>query len=188
MTIDNLPELHGEAATAFADLVSGVRADQWSDPTPCDGWSVRDLVNHVVTGNLWVVELVGGATIDEVGNRLDGDNLGADPSTASRAAAEAAATAFRADGAMASMCAVSYGPVPGEIYCGHRLIDLVGHTWDLATATGRDQTLPPDLVAAAIALIEPQFELLVASGQFGDASDPGDSIEPQERLLRMLGR
>lgn len=89
---------------------------------------------------------------------------------------------------MAAMCAVSYGPVPGEVYCGHRLIDLVGHTWDLATATGQDPTLDPELVTATIAVIEPQFELLVASGQFGEAGDPGDRIEPQQRLLRMLGR
>jgi uncharacterized protein (TIGR03086 family) len=188
MTIENLPDLHAEAAAAFADLVSGVGADQWSDPTPCDGWSVRDLVSHVVTGNLWAVALAGGATIEEVGDRLDGDNLGTDPSTSSRDAAEAASAAFLAEGAMAAMCAVSYGPVPGEIYCGHRLVDLVGHTWDLATATGQDQTLDPDHVTAAIAVIEPQFEMLVASGQFDDASDPGDSVEPQQRLLRMLGR
>ena len=45
----------------------------------CDDWTVRELVNHVVSGNYWAFELAGGRTIEEVGDRLDGDVLGTDP-------------------------------------------------------------------------------------------------------------
>jgi hypothetical protein len=74
---------------------------------------VRALVNHIVAGNLWAAELAAGRTIDDVGDRLDGDVLGGDPLSAYDVSAEAAATAFEAPGALDAPCAVSYGPVPG---------------------------------------------------------------------------
>ena len=32
----------------FADVVEGLTEEDWDRPTDCDGWSVRDLVGHVV--------------------------------------------------------------------------------------------------------------------------------------------
>ena len=100
--------------------------------------TVRDLVNHVVSGNFWVDELMAGKTIEEVGDRLDGDVLGEDPVAAYDASAQVAAAAFKAEGAMERPAAVSYGPVPGEVYCGHRFIDVLIHGWDLAASTGQE--------------------------------------------------
>ncbi len=37
-----------EAYRRFASVVDGIRADQWGLPTDCDGWTVRDLVGHMV--------------------------------------------------------------------------------------------------------------------------------------------
>lgn len=40
---------HAERAyAAFADAVETVRDDQWGQPTDCVGWTVRDLVGHVL--------------------------------------------------------------------------------------------------------------------------------------------
>src|SRR5207249_5126323 len=61
---------------------------------------------------------------------------------------------------MAAPCAVSYGPVPGEIYAGHRFIDVLIHGWDLAKATGQDTGLDPELVQVCWEVVEPQVELL----------------------------
>ena len=36
---------------------------------------------------------------------------------------------------------MSYGPVPGSVYAGHRFIDVLIHGWDLAKATGQDATI-----------------------------------------------
>ena len=73
---------------------------------------------------------------------------------------------------MEAPCAVSYGPVPGEIYCGHRFLDVLVHGWDVAKSTGQDTALDPELVEACLVVIEPQLDMLVASGMFGtDARD-----------------
>src|SRR4051794_4828226 len=104
---------HAAALAAVAPIVAGVRPEQLGADTPCEGWDVRTLLNHVISGNWWAAELAAGKTIAEVGDRLDGDVLGDDPHAAYDASATAAAEAFRAPGALDAPCAVSYGPVPG---------------------------------------------------------------------------
>ncbi|MCZ7525538.1 MAG: TIGR03086 family metal-binding protein [Acidimicrobiia bacterium] len=187
MSLD-LPEVHARALVVTRGTVAGVRPDQWGNDTPCPGWTARDLVNHVVAGNLWVPELAGGRTIEEVGDRLDGDVLGDDPLAAYDDSAKQASDAFFVPGAMQAMCAVSYGPVPGSVYAGHRFIDVLIHGWDLARATGQAATLPSDLVEACWAVVEPQREMFAGSGAFGTGVEVGPDADRQEQLLAVLGR
>ncbi len=188
MSEPDLSELHSRALDATREIVAGIEAGQWSAPTPCSEWDVRGLVNHVVTGNLWAKELAAGRSIDEVGDRLDGDVLGDDPVAAYDASAAAAEGAFGAAGAMDALCAVSYGPVTGAVYCGHRFIDVLIHGWDLATATGQPTTLDHELVDARLDVVRPQAELLAASGAFDTDVTAADGAGAQVQLLALLGR
>jgi uncharacterized protein (TIGR03086 family) len=187
MTID-LPEAHARALAGTRHYVTGVAPDQWDRPTPCAEWNLRELVNHVVAGNFWVAPLLAGQTIEEVGTRYDGDVLGADPLEAYDRSAEEARIAALAPRAMAAPCAVSYGPVPGEVYVGHRLLDVVVHGWDIATASGQDVTLDPELVDQCLAVLEPQVDLLIASGMFGEPTEVPAGATAEDRLLATLGR
>ncbi len=184
----DLPEVHARALEHARRPVAGVGDDQWQAASVCDGWTVRELVNHVVTGNYWAAELGSGLTIEAVGDRLDGDVLGTDPLRAYDDSALIAAAVFRAPGAMEAPCAVSYGPVPGEIYCGHRFLDVLVHGWDVASSTGQDTTLDPELVEACFAVVEPQLDMLVASGMFGTALETPEGADRQTQLLAVLGR
>ncbi len=187
MDVD-LPEVHAQALDATRRLVTGVGDRQWNDASVCDGWTVRELMNHIVTGNYWAEELAAGKTIEEVGDRLDGDVLGDDPARVYDDSAARAAAAFRAPGAMDAPCAVSYGPVPGSVYCGHRFVDVLVHGWDVAKSTGQDTTLAPALVEACWAVVEPQLGMLEASGAFGTKVDVPDDADSQTKLLAVLGR
>jgi len=184
----DLPEVHGAALDGARRSIAGVGDDQWQAASDCDGWTVRELVNHVVTGNYWAAELSSGLSIGAVGDRLDGDVLGTDPLRAYDDSALVAAAAFRAPGAMEAPCAVSYGPVPGEIYCGHRFLDVLIHGWDIATSTGQDTSLDPGLVEACFEVLEPQIDMLVGSGMFGTALDVPEGADRQTQLLAVLGR
>jgi uncharacterized protein (TIGR03086 family) len=184
----NLPQIHEQALRSTGAVVDRVADRQLDLSTPCDGWSVRELLNHIVGGNYWAAELAAGKSIDDVGDRLDGDVLGDDPAAAYRASAELAAAAFNAAGAMDAPCAVSYGPVPGSVYCGHRVLDVAIHGWDLAKATGLDTTLDPELVDAVAAIIAPQMDMLVGSGMFGTTVEVANDADAQTRLLSLLGR
>ena len=187
MAVD-LPKVHEQALEHTGRYVADVAEGQWDDPTPDDEWDVRKLVNHIVSGNFWVTPLVTGKTIDEVGDRYDGDVLGDDPAAQYQQSGKEAAAAFNAPGAMQAMCAVSYGPVPGEIYAGHRFIDVLIHGWDLAKATGQDTILPADLVEACFEVVEPQKELLAGSGMFGSDVAVPAGADRQTELLALLGR
>src|SRR6266571_3017682 len=153
----DIAELHAQALDATGRIVAGIPAGRWQADTPCDGWDVRALVNHVVSGNLWAAELAADGTIEGVGDRLDGDVLGSDPAGSYAASAEAAAAVFRRPGALEAPCAVSYGPVPGSVYAGHRFIDVFIHGWDLATATGQDAALDESMMEACRQVLEPQL-------------------------------
>ena len=72
----NIAQLHRRALEETRPAVAGIDRAQWAGATPCDGWDVRALLNHLVSGNLWAAELGSGKTIEEVGNRLGGDVLG----------------------------------------------------------------------------------------------------------------
>ena len=186
MAVD-LPEVHAQALDHTRRYVAGIGDDHWELDSACEGWDVHTLVNHIVSGNLWVPELVAGKTIEEVGDALDGDLLGSDPVAVYDASAAGAAAAFRAAGAMDASVAVSYGPVPGSVYCGHRFIDVLIHGWDIAKPTGQDTNLPEELVEACFEVIEPQRDMLVASGMFAELPVPVGA-DRQATLLAMLGR
>jgi uncharacterized protein (TIGR03086 family) len=184
----DITELHRRALEDTRALVAEVGPGDWALPTPDDDWDVRALINHVVSGNLWTAELAAGRTIDEVGEQLDGDLLGDEPLAAYDKSAAAAAAAFEAPGALDAPCAVSYGPVPGSVYASHRFVDVLVHGWDLAVALGRNSNLDPELVAAALEMVEPVADMLRASGSYGGHIDVASDADPQTRLLALLGR
>ena len=184
----DIAELHARALQNTGAIVAGIPPDRWHDFTPCEGWDVRALVNHVVSGNLWAAELASGATIDEVGDRLDGDLLGSDPALSYAESAKSAAAAFRRPGALDAPCAVSYGPVLGSVYAGHRFVDVFIHGWDLAAATGQDTTLDVGLLEACQKILGPQMEAFRAAGAFGGEVDVPPGASTQARFLASLGR
>ena len=186
--MSDIGELHARALDQTGAIVAGITPGQWQANTPCDGWDVHALLNHLVAGNLWAAELGAGATIEDVGDRLDGDMLGADPAASYAASAAAAAATFRRPGAMDAPCAVSYGPVPGSVYAGHRFLDVFVHGWDLAVATGQDPDLDPALMRACREVIEPQVGAFRAAGALGHEPPVPPDATDQQRFLAMLGR
>ena len=187
MAVD-LADVHARALEWTGRAVAGVRPEQWEQPSVCREWSVHELVNHVVSGNWWAEELTRGKTIEAVGARLDGDVIGNDPAAAYDASAEAAAAVFREAGALERPVAVSYGPVPGAVYCGHRFMDVLIHGWDVARSTDQDATIPAELVEAAWEVITPQLDRLAGSGMFDTDVVAPVGADRQTTLLAALGR
>jgi uncharacterized protein (TIGR03086 family) len=185
----DLPSLHRRALTDTEAVVARVRPAQWRDPTPCSEWNVYDLLSHIVRENLWVPELMKGNSIEAVGDRFDGDVLGHDPLGAYQASARPAAEAFEQPGALEQPVPVSYGPVPGRVYLGHRFLDVLVHCWDLAAATGPPTQLDPELVEALWQLVvEPEGTAGQPRDWFDQALAVSADADLQTRLLGRLGR
>lgn len=176
------------ALSEFDHRVQAVRPGQWHDPTPCTEWDVRALVNHLVTEQLWAPLLLGGATLDDVGDRFDGDQLGDDPVAAWRSAAAAARDSFSAPGALRRHVELSYGRRPADGYCREMTLDLTVHAWDLARAIGAEEHLDQGLVRDVLAFVTPQAGQLAETGLFAPAVTVSENADDQARLLALLGR
>ncbi|WP_150309134.1 TIGR03086 family metal-binding protein [Planctomonas psychrotolerans] len=153
----------------------------WDAPTPDDGWSVGDLVRHVIDGQRAVPMLLAGSPAPaSVGPEAD---LPAEWAHASRAALAAwlsvpSGTTVR----------LSTDVVSAEDYLTEQVADVTIHAWDLARATGTDDTLDAELVAATWTIYEPQQDTLSLSGLFAPAVPLPDDAPLQSRLLAVTGR
>jgi uncharacterized protein (TIGR03086 family) len=184
------------AGQALADLraaivgaetvVAGISADQWDAPTPCSGLDVRDLVNHLVAGNLSFASLVHGTPRPDSG----ADFLGAKPADAFRAAAASLTSALGAAGMLERTYQLPFGQVRGLGLIEIRLTEHLGHGWDLASATGQPVPFPGDLAERGLAVARRQL----GNRPAGDHSPFGAEVEVAadapaiDRLAAFLGR
>lgn len=179
-------ELHHRAVATWVGTLASIPAGTWDQPTPCEGWSVRDLVNHVTGEELWTVPLLEGATIAEVGDRFDGDVLGEHPDAVSHDAAHAASDAvlnLLNDGLRVHL---SYGEESADEYVHQLAADHLIHAWDLAAATGLDRELDPVLVAEVAAWFTDREAMYRSGGVIGERKPA--TGDPQGDLLAAFGR
>lgn len=184
----DLLEAYRRSLSEFTDRVGRIGREQWSDPTPCPEWDVRALVDHVVTEDRWTVPLLGGATIESVGDRFTGDQLGDDPAAAARDAARQAEQAATTPGATERGVYLSAGPTPAREYLYQLLAEHLIHGWDLAVAIGADPTMD----TGAVHECARWFTERVSDYREGNLVRPGVDIPAdateQDRLLAAFGR
>ena len=179
--------------TATAELrrrLVEVGDDAWDAATPCEGWTVRSLVEHLVGGNHMAADLLHGGSREEAIAALDGISLGDDPVAAFDASAQAQLDAFREDGALERTCAHPAGDFSGAQVLGFRIGDLTTHAWDLARAIGADEALDPGLVEVVWEGFQPMAPFIGQIGLFGSgpSGDVGEDAPLQQRLLDLTGR
>ena len=180
---------HFERSVQEFDVrVRQIRDDQWDNPTPCADWSVRDLVNHLVYEDVWAPPLLEGQTIDQVGDKFEGDLLGDSPIEKWDEASTGAVGSAREPGVMEKIVHLSFGDVPGEVYLSQLLNDHVIHAWDLARGIEADDKLDAELVELLYEIMKPQEELLKSSGAFGEKIEPPSDADTQTKLLALMGR
>jgi uncharacterized protein (TIGR03086 family) len=184
----DLLEQHARALAEFDRRVRTVPPERWDAPTACDGWDVRDLVNHLVAEQRWAPHLLRGETLDDVGDRYDGDLLGDDPVAVWAESSARARDAFTAPGATEGTVHTSMGELPTEEYLRQMTLDLAVHAWDLAQGTGAPTDLDPALVDELYATWAPRTDLLASSGVFDPPVDVDADADRQTKLLAVLGR
>jgi uncharacterized protein (TIGR03086 family) len=184
-----LIELFQRAQASFTDRVDAVEPQQWDDEA-LPGWTVGDLVAHLVSEALWVPPLMAGEPFDLVDGRFPDatpDLLGDDPLTGWESAADAALAALAEDSALLRTVHLSRGPTPAAEYVAELTADLTVHSWDLARATGGDTELDPVLVTAGLVLADRLPDDGVP-GLFAPPLEAPATASPQTRLLARFGR
>lgn len=167
---------------AFAAKLAQVRPGDWDLPTPCDGWSVRDLVGHVVDTQ--------GMFLGFVGRTLGEIPAVADDPAAAFGAARAVVLADLRDPERAGaefdgfFGRTTFAAGVDRFLC----FDLVVHAWDLARAAALDEQIAPDDVARVHAAAEAFGEAMRGPQAFGPAVEAPAGADAQARLLAFLGR
>ena len=185
MTTPSSPaETHRRHAAAFTARVDGVPDGGWDRPAPVEGWVARDVVRHLVEwfpGFLQAgagVELPTGPSVD-----LDPAGAWANQRDAVQALLDDPATAGR----VLSNRHLGEVPLPDAVDRFYTA-DVFMHTWDLARATGQDETLDVETCRRLYEGMLPMDEVLRASGQYGTRVPVPDDADPQTLLLAFIGR
>lgn len=173
----------GQLAVALGvteQLIAGVRADQWGGPTPCTGWSVRELVSHVVAGNNLFASALSGEPVPPPDDRL---------LMAYRDSAAALLGAFGQPGALDAVVTVPFGSVPGIVALHLRITEVLVHGWDLARATGQPAAFPGDLAEQELAFTRGKLgDIPPGRRPFGPPQPVADDAAAIDRLAACLGR
>ncbi|WP_236713478.1 TIGR03086 family metal-binding protein [Rathayibacter tanaceti] len=160
-----------------------VAVEDWTAPTPDTEWDVRALVLHVVREQQRAHTLLSGG--DESPIRLE--PVAADLRGEWRRVTDRLSSTARAVDP-ASAVRLGRDTVSALELLQEQVADVTVHAWDLARATGSDERLDDDLVAAVWELFAPQEDTLRASGLYA-APVPVDETAPlQSRLLAITGR
>ena len=181
-------ELLQEATAQLERIVASVPAEAWGNGTPCD-ITVREVVDHVVAGNVFAVRLLAGASAAEATAGLDADHLGADPLLAlSTSCADQRAAFATADERRALHHPI--GDISVATFERFRLGELVVHAWDVAVGAGLDPSLDRHVVEGLWELVTPHLDEMRSMGTYGDGASgelPPDA-PTQVKLLDAYGR
>jgi uncharacterized protein (TIGR03086 family) len=183
VAFDSEPERFRRVAARFTDVVESVPATAWSNPAPCEGWTARDVVRHLVE---WVPSFFSRAEIDlPVSVSVDDD-----PAKAWAQLRDALQA--RLDDAEVAASEIDIEPVGRHTVAAaieqFVTADIVVHTWDLAKAAGLDATIDHDFAARMVPAMTAIGDMLVASGHYKQAVAVADDASVEDKLIASTGR
>lgn len=179
----DIGDRYRNVAAAFTQRVDNVADARWTDPAPCEGWLARDVVGHLA-------EWVPGMFLAKAGVEVDLPAVTEDPAGAWHALDAALQSLLDDDAQISKQVEFGMGAMTlGQAFATFGLGDVLVHTWDLARATGQDDTLDPDEVAALYAQMTnfPEDQMR-SGGQFGPRVDVPEDADAQTQLLAYSGR
>lgn len=177
--MDTIADRHSRALAAATAVIAGLDGPQWERPSQCAGWSIRDLVRHMVGQNFGFAAALG-----------EGDApLGAyEPRDVEEwpASVDQLSQAVAAPAGEIRLAEVRpHLTLSPDVVVGMHLLDTVVHTWDICGPPWRPE---PDV---ADAIVE-QARRVPDSARRGDgpfrAVIPGLDEDPWHEALRLLGR
>ncbi len=167
-------------AHRFAQIVDAAEG-RWDAATPCDDWTVRDVVNHTIETER-----------DFFAKR--GLDLGpapdlTEPAGAWSSHAAAMVEVLGRDGVAEEAYDGYFGPTTvADTMADFYGWDLVIHGWDIARATGQVWGIGDDEVEQLNATADGWGDALHSEGVCGPEVVLPDDASPQDRLLARLGR
>jgi uncharacterized protein (TIGR03086 family) len=181
------PQQTRTAIAGLTPLVHGTLADQLADPTPCEQWAVRDLINHIVGGGYMFAMSLKGEGLDM--STAPSDLLGNDHAGAFDGAIAAFNEALDNTTDLSTMVTLPFGTIPADLALRVAAADLLVHSWDLAKATGQSFDPPDDFVLSATPFYQEFIQPPLRSmGLFAEEIDVPADASPLDKLVAYAGR
>jgi uncharacterized protein (TIGR03086 family) len=155
-------------------ILSNVRDDQLTAPTPCDDWTVAQLVDHLVATPGHFAGMMRGEQPDFASVP---PHVGADRAERFRSAGDDLLALWHEQGAQAKASAE------------WQLAELAVHTWDLATATGQPSAaLDPEVARTGLGFMRANLTTENRGQAFRPAQPAQDDAGPYEEIAAFAGR
>lgn len=174
------------AATELARLIGAVRERQLDEPTPCEGWAVRDLLTHI-RGFAAASSAAARRSPFSADSPDLRDGLRSGWREALPHQLTELAEAWMEPEAWEGWAEAAGIRTPASVAGSAALQELLLHGWDLARSIGQPYRPDPDSVATCLAFVSalPEGD---RSRPFGPQVTVADGAAPLDRLLAVSGR
>jgi len=155
------------------DVLAVVHRDQLSQPTPCEDWTVEQLIAHLLAAPGNFLRMMRGEAIDW---SAEPPPVPEDFAAEFRSAADDLIHAWHQREQDAETSADSQTP------------EFAVHTWDLARATGQSTDLDPEVAERSLAFMSANLKPEMRGEVFGPEVDLPDDAPIYDRLAAFAGR
>lgn len=171
---------------AVCDMVDRIPYSKLTDPTPCDKFSVHDVIDHIIVGAGTFSHLFRG---QEPPTIQPPTVYGWVPASELRSTLNDLLEAVRSPGALERVLPTPMGPMPGATFARFVAFDGLVHGWDLATATGLNLDVPDAVVDEVSAFANQALAPEMRDGDtFKDEVAVDDGAPALQRLAAFSGR
>ncbi len=176
----------GPATRRMVRLVEAVPDDALDRPTPCERYSVGDLLDHI---GGFALAFRAAAVKDPLEGAPSGNAANLPENWRARIPADllALAEAWSDPDAWTGMTAAGGVDLPGEVAGIVALDELVIHAWDLAKAIGRPAEYDGPGLESVLAMVQ-NFRTSGVEGLFGPEVPVPDGAPLFHRILGIAGR
>ncbi len=175
-----------KAAYTLDAVVRRVPDDAWDRQSPCEDWTAREVLGHVIWGTRNLVALASGG--ERPPEQAEADVAGAHPGATWRSACDDAMAALDQPGALQRVGPGPFGEMAVDGFLGFIPSDLLAHAWDIATAAGIDAHLPADLCERGAAGLAAAGDLLRGPGLMAAPVEVPADADAATRFIALSGR
>ena len=169
------PAVLRRALDQLSDLLADIDPGSLGGPTPCDEWTVGDLVDHIVAAPEKFARMVRGRPLDW---SAPTPPAGSDPAGTFRSHADDLLVAWDQQDESATPPGIDW-----------QCAEFAVHTWDLATALHRSTSeLDPGVADRGSAYLRDNLTAENRGPVFGPAQVPPDDADAYQRIAAFAGR
>lgn len=172
------------ALYGFDAVVQRVPSDRWDAASPCDGWCARDVVAHAagVVDAVAAMARTGEVAMPEI------PDAGDDPVGLWDASLAGLFEALDQPGVVGKVGNYWFGESTIDDVLAFTTWDPLGHSWDLAQATGLEAHASTAVAEAMIASIEPNADMMRKMKLMGEPVAVAPDADAMHRFLGLIGR